>query len=233
MNEQAITSMEVAGMIRKEHKNVIRDIRLYIAELTELKIEPSSFFSEGTYKDATGRTLPCFQVTKKGCEFIAHKLTGIKGTEFTAKYIERFHDMEASLQHGFDLTELSPELQAIFVHDKKIQAVLEHMEDHEARIDNLEDTMTVDYGQQKNLNDKHHAVGIEALGGRKSAAYQDRKLKEKVFRTIWKDYKDYFGTASYRDTPAARYKEAMKYLEGWIPDTNLKLEIQSKNREAA
>ena len=33
-------------------------------------------------------------VTKKGCEFIAHKLTGQRGTEFTAQYINRFHEME-------------------------------------------------------------------------------------------------------------------------------------------
>lgn len=25
----------------------------------------------------------CYNVTKKGCEFIAHKLTGVKGTEFS------------------------------------------------------------------------------------------------------------------------------------------------------
>lgn len=31
---------------------------------------------------------------KKGCEFIAHKMTGQKGTEFTARYINRFHEME-------------------------------------------------------------------------------------------------------------------------------------------
>lgn len=36
-------------------------------------------------------------VTKKGCEFIAHKLTGQKGTEFTAKFINRFHEMEQEL----------------------------------------------------------------------------------------------------------------------------------------
>ena len=35
-----------------------------------------------------------FLVTKKGCEFIAHKMTGQKGTEFTARYINRFHEME-------------------------------------------------------------------------------------------------------------------------------------------
>lgn len=37
-------------------------------------------------------------VTKKGCEFIAHKLTGQKGTEFTARYINRFHEMEGALE---------------------------------------------------------------------------------------------------------------------------------------
>ena len=36
--------------------------------------------------------------TKKGCEFVAHKLTGTKGTEFTARYINRFHDMEEALK---------------------------------------------------------------------------------------------------------------------------------------
>ena len=37
-------------------------------------------------------------MTKKGCEFIAHKLTGVKGTEFTAKYINRFHEMEDAIK---------------------------------------------------------------------------------------------------------------------------------------
>lgn len=41
-----------------------------------------------------GKKYPCYKITKKGCEFIAHKLTGVKGTEFTAKYINKFHEME-------------------------------------------------------------------------------------------------------------------------------------------
>lgn len=42
--------------------------------------------------------MPCYQITKKGCEFIAHKLTGTKGTIFTARYINRFHEMQDILQ---------------------------------------------------------------------------------------------------------------------------------------
>ena len=41
--------------------------------------------------------MPCYRITKKGCEFIAHKLTGVKGTEFTARYVNRFHEMENKL----------------------------------------------------------------------------------------------------------------------------------------
>lgn len=33
-------------------------------------------------------------MTRKGCEFIANKLTGQKGTEFTARYVNKFHELE-------------------------------------------------------------------------------------------------------------------------------------------
>ncbi len=106
--EQVLDSREVAEMVGKEHKNLMRDVRSYVSELTELKIEPSDFFRENSYKDSTGRTLPRYDVTKKGCEFIAHKLTGIKGTEFTARYINRFHDMEDVLREEMPKKEQKP-----------------------------------------------------------------------------------------------------------------------------
>lgn len=95
--ETTLTSMEVAEMIGKDHKNLVRDIRKYVKELSQLNIEPSDFFVESTYLNDRGKEYPCFNITKMGCEFVSHKLTGIKGTEFTAKYINRFHDMEDKL----------------------------------------------------------------------------------------------------------------------------------------
>lgn len=95
---QCIDSREVAEMVGKNHKDLMRDIRRYAKQLTERNIAPSDFFQESSYQDGTGRTLPCYQVTKKGCEFIAHKLTGIKGTEFTARYINRFYEREDVLR---------------------------------------------------------------------------------------------------------------------------------------
>lgn len=98
--EQTLDSREVAGMVEKEHAKLLRDIKRYIKQLIEANIGFSDFFEESTYKDSTGRTLPCYMITRKGCEFIANKLTGTKGTEFTARYINRFHEMEDVIAVG-------------------------------------------------------------------------------------------------------------------------------------
>ena len=98
--EQTLDSREVAEMVEKKHYHLIRDIKGYVSELNELKIEAVEFFRENIYKDGKGEKRPCYDITKKGCEFIAHKLTGKKGTEFTARYINRFHDMEEIIKDG-------------------------------------------------------------------------------------------------------------------------------------
>lgn len=96
--EQTITSVEVAEMVEKTHANLLKDIRRYCKQLGEVNIDFSDFFKESTYCTEQKKELPCYDVTKKGCEFIAHKLTGVKGTAFTARYINRFHDMEETIK---------------------------------------------------------------------------------------------------------------------------------------
>ena len=96
--EQFIDSREVAEMVGKEHSKLLRDIRNYVEQLGQANFGQSDFFTESTYVNSQNKKMPCYQVTKKGCEFIAHKLTGVKGTEFTAKYINRFHEMEDAIK---------------------------------------------------------------------------------------------------------------------------------------
>jgi Rha family phage regulatory protein len=104
---QCIDSREVAAMVGKDHRKLLRDIRRYRSDIEKInqeeaenQIASSDFFMESHYADSKGETRPNYLVTKKGCEFIAHKLTGIKGTKFTATYINRFHDMEDALANG-------------------------------------------------------------------------------------------------------------------------------------
>nr|DAJ86806.1 MAG TPA: regulatory protein [Bacteriophage sp.] len=112
---QTLSSLEVAGMVEKTHANMLRDVKRYCKQMEQnniigkIKIDLTDFFRENTYKDEQGKERLCYDVTKKGCEFIAHKLTGVKGTAFTAQYINRFHDMEnATKQPQPALPEPSP-----------------------------------------------------------------------------------------------------------------------------
>lgn len=92
MTTETINSIEVANMIGKEHKELLRDIRRYINQINKInetkgkdKIALSDFFQETIYISEQNKELPCFNVSRKGCEFIAHKMTGQRGTEFTAR----------------------------------------------------------------------------------------------------------------------------------------------------
>jgi len=94
-----IDSREVAEAIGKRHHHLLRDINGYIKimrESTKTNFGFSEFFLESSYFDSTGRELPCFLLSKMGCEMVANKLTGEKGVLFTAAYVAKFNAMEAA-----------------------------------------------------------------------------------------------------------------------------------------
>lgn len=68
---QTITSLEVAEMLEKDHSKLLKDIRRYSEQLNEAKIGLVDFFKESTYIDGKGETRPCYNITRKGCEYIA------------------------------------------------------------------------------------------------------------------------------------------------------------------
>ena len=61
-SEMTMSSLEIAALTGKEHKNVLADVRNM---LKELEIEPAEF-SAG-YKDGKGETRPCFNLPKHEC----------------------------------------------------------------------------------------------------------------------------------------------------------------------
>lgn len=94
--QQVIDSRDVAKMVGKSHAHLMRDIRDYIDDiLTDPKLDSLDFFIESNYKDAKGEVRKCYLLTKQGCEFVAHKINGRKGTIFTATYVSLFNEYEA------------------------------------------------------------------------------------------------------------------------------------------
>jgi len=115
-----IDSRLVAQWIGKAHRHLLQDIRNYIEDLKRLSDEykggvenPATpekardnnpfavkyYFMESSYIHPQNKTeYPCYLVSKLGCEMIAHKMTGLKGTKFTALYINEFHRMKDNEQ---------------------------------------------------------------------------------------------------------------------------------------
>ena len=100
-NLQVLTlnSREVADMLNKRHTDLLRDIDTYTSYLNQnANLRSEDFWELSSYTSGTGKRYRCYLITKKGCEFIAHKMTGKKGAIFTATYINRFHEMEELLK---------------------------------------------------------------------------------------------------------------------------------------
>ena len=61
-------SKEVAEMIGKQHKNLLRDIQGYIKVIEDgSNLSSQDFFIESTYKNSQNKIQPCYKLTKQGC----------------------------------------------------------------------------------------------------------------------------------------------------------------------
>ena len=103
------------------------------------------------------------------------------------------------------------------------------LDDVSDRVSKLENTMNIDYGQQKVLNDLVSARVIKILGGKDSNAYKE--ISKKVFAEINHDYKDYFNVNSRANTPRLKNEQAVEYVKNWMPSTNTMMLIKDCNSQ--
>lgn len=61
-----MSSLEIAELTGKQHAHIMRDIRKLLSQGVT-----ASNFGLSEYRDSTGRKLPCFELTKKGCLILA------------------------------------------------------------------------------------------------------------------------------------------------------------------
>ena len=103
------------------------------------------------------------------------------------------------------------------------------IDNHEDRIADLEQNMTIDYGQQMVLGDTVSKVVIDALGGKESNAYKE--IGKKVFAECNRDLKHYFNVNARNNVPKKKFDEAVDYVKNWQPCTNTRMKIQDYNAQ--
>jgi Rha family phage regulatory protein len=226
IEQKSITSIEVAEMVEKPHNELLKDIRRYSEQLNEGKIAHVDFFTVSTYSDAKGEDRPCYLVTKKGCEFIANKLTGVKGAIFTAKYINRFHDMEEIIRQPKSYLELL-ELEL-----KAVREVEQKVDDVNHDLQSFKMDMPILGIECDRITAAVKKKGVNCLGGKDSNAYQDKSLRQKVYSDIYGQLKREFGlSASYKAIKRSQTDTAVAIIEAYELPMTLAEEINDLNAQ--
>lgn len=123
---------------------------------------------------------------------------------------------------SYEMDDYSPEMKAILMHDKKLVKI-------DNRVTDLENHMTIDYGEQVVLGDEVNKAVLDALGGKHSNAYNE--IGKKVFAECNRGLKHYFHVNARNNVPKKRYYEALEYIQEWKPCTNTQIQIRDCNAQ--
>lgn len=219
--EPVASSRQIAESFEKNHRDVLRAI-------DSLKEDVRNFaqmFFETDTPDSYGRPQRTYLMTRDGFTLLAMGFTGKAALEWKLKYIAAFNAMEKELATK-QLLPASKEMQALFLLDQRTVQ-------QDARLTALENTMTVDYGQQQTLKKAVGRVVVEALGGKTAPAYIDPHVRGKLFSECNRDVQDWFRVNSVCNVPRKRYDEALDYIQCWKPSTNSAMQVQNINAQTS
>lgn len=131
--KEIITSLEIAEITGKQHAHVMRDIRVLLDQgVTE------SNFGLSEYKDVTGRTLPCYSLTKKGCLILASGYDAL----LREKIINRWEELELKERATLPTT-FAEALQLAANQAKELEAKQKLIEDQKQQLDESKDWYTI------------------------------------------------------------------------------------------
>lgn len=169
IQEQRISSIEIAELTGKLHKDVMRAIRTMEPAWTNTT---GRNFTLSTYKDSTGRSLPCYSLDKMECLYIATKFND----EARAKIILRWEQLERAVAEGFQQAPMTKEqimAQAVLLANEEIRLLTFKVEEQRPVVEYCEDVLRSEdcvtttqiakmFGMSaKALNRKLHELEIE------------------------------------------------------------------------
>ena len=187
-------------------------------------IDGTDYFTENkNVHREDGRKMPQVQIDHIIKLDMAKHIAMIQRTPEGMEIRQKLIDLEKNVSVN-QFAGLSKELQAILVIDQRTMK-------QEQRISALENTMTIDYNQQRVLKRVVNTVVINALGGMDSPAYKSRSVSQKLFMECNRDIQDWFNVNSRNNVPKKRFDEAVEYIKKWRPCANSVMLVQVTNSQ--
>ena len=110
-----------------------------------------------------------------------------------------------------------------------MQKSLDMLTEQDGRLTKLENNMTIDYGQQLQIEKLVNKQVTDALGGKESAAYKE--IGKKVFSECNRDVKNYFNVNSRNNIAVIDFEKARQFIKGWKPSYTTQLLINDCNSQ--
>lgn len=185
-------------------------------------VDGTDYFTENkNVHREDGRKMPQVQIDHIIKLDMAKHIAMIQRTPEGMEIRQKLIDLEKNVSVN-QFAGLSKELQAILVIDQRTMK-------QEQRISALENTMTIDYNQQRVLKRVVNTVVINALGGMDSPAYKSRSVSQKLFMECNRDIQDWFNVNSRNNVSKKRFDEAVEYIKKWRPCANSVMLVQVTN----
>ena len=124
-SEMTMSSLEIAKLTGKEHFNVLVDIRKMLEEL-----ETTDLNFQGSYKDSTGRSLPCFNLPKRECLIL---VSGYN-LKLRAAIIDRWQELENQSKPAMPTTYIAA-LEALVASEKAKELALLQVDELQVELD--------------------------------------------------------------------------------------------------
>ncbi|MEG2018471.1 MAG: ORF6C domain-containing protein [Clostridium sp.] len=228
--ENKLSSREVADMMEVKHTNLLQKIEGINRDFENSKISFQKYWSESFYKIVgNNKTYREFMITKRGCEFLAHKTTGTKGNLFTDRYMDKFAEMEQFIEEG-SKKQLSP-MEILELQFGIVKQQGEKIETIENKVETLAGTMTIDHGQACNVKSAVDSAVKKLCCGNESAAYENKSIRAKVYRFIWGSIKEYFNVTAYHNLLRKDVDKAINYVSNLKLQGKLLREVQEVNNQ--
>lgn len=99
------------------------------------------------------------------------------------------------------------------------------------RIDKLEMDLPLFPSEAEEVSNAAKRRGVEVLGGKRSAAYRNKSIRAKVYRTLYLYLNYNFGTKRYKEIKRGMMDKAVEIAETWTPPEFLAMEIAGENSQ--
>ena len=230
--EQRISSREVADMMDMQHRHLLEKIdninkSFYSTDISAQSVNSNKYWIASSYKDSSGKSNREYQITKRGCEFLAHKSTGTKGNLFTDRYMDRFAEMEQEIAKPKRLTAL----EQISLHNQAILEIDEKVEEVKTDLEEFKQDLPLLGCDMDRITTAVKKMGVKCLGGKESSAYKDKPLRSKVYMDIYDQLKREFGVSSYKSIKRSQCDTAVKIIENYQLPMILGEEIKDYNAQ--